>query len=273
MCVQCALKPSAGDKWQVEGQLVLIQSNTFSPCLLYSCTGKWLFRPQKLNPVGFGTLIPTGNLRLVFGTPQDIYNSIRSAFEILWHCWSEKYFTAQPAKYLRLLGSKVWQRVVAGGRLDHGAAGSLTYGGGPCHGREVLLSRALNCNALHCNPNCSARQCSTSLYPASVYWSWKCRQEQECTWHERKSLPLCSHPPSSGWGNSTKWVMRKSLRSQKFAQLPRTCQDANSNLHTALACWATRPPFFLLQQIVDNNYNQKIAAGSAATGLHANEAM
>ena len=32
-------------------------------------------------------------------------------------------------------------------------------------------------------------------------------------------------------------------------------------------------PFFLHQQIVDNNYNQKIAVGSAASGLHANEAM
>ena len=37
-------------------------------------------------------------------------------------------------------------------------------------------------------------------------------------------MPLCSHPPSSGWGNSTKWVMRKSLHSQKFAQLLRSCQ-------------------------------------------------
>ena len=32
-------------------------------------------------------------------------------------------------------------------------------------------------------------------------------------------------------------------------------------------------PFFFHQQIVDNNYNQKIAAGTAASGLHANEAM
>ena len=63
----------------------------------------------------------------------------------------------------------VWQRIVAGGRLDHGAAGSLTYGGGPSHGREVLLSRALNSVALHCNPNCTERQCNTPLYPASVH--------------------------------------------------------------------------------------------------------
>ena len=63
----------------------------------------------------------------------------------------------------------MWQRIVAGGRLDHGAAGSLTYGGGPSHGREVLLSRALNSIAQHCNPNCTERQCNTPLYAASVY--------------------------------------------------------------------------------------------------------
>ena len=40
-----------------------------------------------------------------------------------------------------------------------------------------------------------------------------------------------------------------------------------------LLAWLRAPPFFLLQQIVDNNYNQKIAAGPAATRLHAKEAM
>ena len=78
--------------------------------------------------------------------------------------------------------------------------------------------------------------------------------------------------PSIKWmGDSTKWVMRKSLHSQKFAQLLRSCQLKSTHCPCLPRC--ARLPFFLLQQIVDNNYNQKIAAGFAATGLHAKKAM
>ena len=69
----------------------------------------------------------------------------------------------------------------------------------------------------------------------------KVQEAGEHTWHERKSLPRCSHPPSSGWGNSTKWVMRKSLRSQKFAQLPRSCQLKST--HCPCLLGYVRPPF------------------------------
>ena len=165
--------------------------------------------------------------------------SIRSAFEtpalLVWKVLSRPGCKVPEAHGQQ---SVVWQRIVAGGRLDHGAAGSLTYGAPATGGKSSSLEHS---TLLHSNPNCSARQCNTSLYPALVYWSQKCRRRGEHTWHERKSLPRCSHPPSSGWGNSTKWVMRKSLRSQKFAQLPRSCQLKST--HCPCLLGYVRPPF------------------------------
>ena len=111
--------------------------------------------------------------------------------------WFEKYLVAQAAKYLRLMGSKLWR----GSGLWPGADWTTEQpdpwhmGAAPATGgKSSSLDQS---TVLHCIPNCSARQCNTRLYPASVYWSRKCRQR---TWHGRKSLPLCSHPPSSGWG-------------------------------------------------------------------------
>ena len=59
-----------------------------------------------------------------------------------------------------------------------------------------------------------------------------------------------------------------------FTEICKTPKNLPTQIHPLpLLAYLRAPPLFLLQQIVDNNYNQKIAAGSAATGLHANEAM
>ena len=86
-------------------------------------------------------------------------------------------------------------------------------------------------------------------------------------WHGRKSLPLAALTVHQVDGDSPKWVMRRSSRSQKFARHSR--EAASSNLLTALA----RARLLFPSSTNCRQQLQPEDCLAPATGLHASAAM